>query len=132
MFLLREEFEMEEITGSKIQGTATSRATARIGSGAERGGSTMDNIKSTVAEKLYSAADTLQQKAGQTDQPDSPMATYGTQASEWLNRSADYIRDLDVNKVKSDVQNEVKRNPGRSLLIATAAGLILGALFRRR
>jgi ElaB/YqjD/DUF883 family membrane-anchored ribosome-binding protein len=123
---------MEEITGSKIQGTATSRATSRIGSGSERGGSTIDNIKSTVAEKLHSAADTLQQKAGQTDQPDSPMATYGTQASEWLNRSADYIRDMDVNKVKSDVQNEVKRNPGRSLLIATAAGLILGALFRRR
>ena len=123
---------MEEITGSKIQGTATSRATSRIGSGSERGGSTIDNIKSTVADKLHSAADTLQQKAGQTDQPDSPMATYGTQASEWLNRSADYIRDMDVNKVKSDVQNEVKRNPGRSLLIATAAGLILGALFRRR
>jgi len=125
---------MEDITNSnsRTQGTATSRATSQIGSSYERGGSTLDNIKSTVAEKLYSAADTLQQKAGQTNQPDGPMATYGTQASEWLNRSADYIRDMDVNKVKTDVQNEVRNNPGRSLLIATAAGLILGALFRRR
>jgi ElaB/YqjD/DUF883 family membrane-anchored ribosome-binding protein len=125
---------MEDITKSTsiTQGTATSRATSKTGPGYERGGSTLDNIKTTVAEKLYSAADTLQQRAGRTDQPDSPMATYGTQASEWLNRSADYIRDMDVNKVKTDMQNEVRKNPGRSLLIATAAGLVLGALFRRR
>ncbi|HVF91364.1 MAG TPA: hypothetical protein VNH22_14965 [Blastocatellia bacterium] len=122
----------DTIHSNKTEGLATSRATSKVGSSHERGGSTLDNIKSTVAEKLYSAADTLQQKAGQTNQPDSTMATYGTQASEWLNRSADYIRDMDVNKVKSDVQNEVKRNPGRSLLIATAAGLVLGAIFRRR
>ncbi|HKG22116.1 MAG TPA: hypothetical protein VKC34_09470 [Blastocatellia bacterium] len=123
----------DTIHGSnETEGLATRRATSNIGSSSERGGSTLNNIKSTVAEKLYSAADTLQQKAGQTNQPDSTIATYGNQASEWLNRSADYIRDMDVNKVKSDVQDEVKRNPGRSLLIATAAGLILGAIFRRR
>lgn len=124
---------MEDINSiSKTQGTATGRATSKIGSGYEGGGSKLDSIKTTVAEKLHSAADTLQQKAGQSNQPDGTLATYGTQASEWLNRSADYIQDMDVNKVKTDVQNEVRNNPGRSLLIATAAGLILGALFRRR
>jgi ElaB/YqjD/DUF883 family membrane-anchored ribosome-binding protein len=97
----------------------------------QRSGSTLDNIKSTVADKLRTAASAVQNKAASPNQ-NSTISEYGNQASDWLNRSADYVRDLDVNQVKSNVQTEVRRNPGRSLLIAGVAGLILGAIFRRR
>ena len=102
------------------------------GSQPRRGGKTFDRIKVTVADKLKQAADTLQQKSAQTGERSNAMGGYGNQAAGWLNSSADYIRDMEPQRLKSDIQNEVRRNPGRSLLIAGAAGLILGALFRRR
>ena len=102
------------------------------GSQARRGGNTFDRIKGTVADKLKQAADTLHQKSAQTGEQTSAMGGYGNQAANWLDSSADYIRDMEPQQIKSDIQNEVRRNPGRSLLIAGAAGLILGALFRRR
>jgi ElaB/YqjD/DUF883 family membrane-anchored ribosome-binding protein len=101
---------------------STSAIEAKSGSG-----STLDSIKETVADKLKTAADTIQQRAGQN----STVSGYGNQAAEWLNRSADYIKDIDPQQVKTDVQNEVRRNPGRSLLIAGAVGLVLGVLIRR-
>jgi hypothetical protein len=105
---------------------------SNYGREARRGGKTFDRIKVTVADKLKQAADALQQKTAQTGEQTSAVGSYGSQAAGWLNSSADYIRDMEPQQVKSDIQNEVRRNPGRSLLIAGAAGLILGALFRRR
>ena len=102
------------------------------GSSPRRGGSTFDRIKVTVADKLKQAAETLEQKSASPTERPTALAGYGNQAAGWLNSSADYIRDMDPKQLKTDVQNEVRRNPGRSLLIAGAAGLILGALFRRR
>lgn len=91
-------------------------------------GSTFDNIKTTVAEKLRSAADTLRQKAGQN----SVTAGRAGQASDWLDTAADYVRDVDPAQIRNDLQRQVRSNPGRSLLIASAAGLALGMLLRRR
>jgi len=89
--------------------------------------SKLDDIKSAVADKLQSAAGTLRQKA--TGQ--GTAADYAGKASTWLNDAADYVRDVDPQQVKTDIQDKVKRNPGRSLLIAGVAGLVLGALLRR-
>ncbi|HET9529751.1 MAG TPA: hypothetical protein VFQ92_05325 [Blastocatellia bacterium] len=97
-----------------------------------RSGSTFDNVKSTVADKLHSAASTLRQKIDRAENPDNVLGGYGNQASEWLDSSASYVRDMDPQKIKTDIQDQVRRNPGRSLLIAGAAGLILGAILRRR
>jgi len=97
-----------------------------------RGSSTFDNVKTTVADKLETAASTLRQKVDQADNPDNVMMGYGDKASELLNNSASYIREMDPQKIKTDIQDQMRRNPGRSLLIAGAAGLILGALLRRR
>ena len=94
------------------------------------GNSTFDNIKSAVADKLHTAASTIHEKAGPGE--NNALSDYGRQAADWLDRSADYVRDFDPQQVKTEIENQVRRNPGRSLLIAGAAGLILGALFRRR
>jgi ElaB/YqjD/DUF883 family membrane-anchored ribosome-binding protein len=83
------------------------------------GGSKFDNIKSTVADKLKSAAQTLKAKGEQN----TNVSGYASQASGWLEGAS---------KIKTDIQRQVRSNPARSLLIAGAAGLILGALFRRR
>jgi hypothetical protein len=108
------------------------REGSNYGSQPQRGGSTFDRVKVTVADKLKQAADALHQKTTRPGEQASAVGAYGNQAAGWLNTSADYIRDMDPQQLKTDVQNEVRRNPARSLLIAGAAGLILGALFRRR
>jgi ElaB/YqjD/DUF883 family membrane-anchored ribosome-binding protein len=88
-------------------------------------------IQNVVAEKLHQAAQKISQKtsAGGTN---PEIAHYGKEASEMLEQSAAFVRDLDLSKVEASVRQYVKENPGRSLLIAGVTGLVLGALFRRR
>ena len=93
------------------------------------GASKLDIIKETVADKLHAAATTIHQKAGQNQE--SPVAGYAGQAAGWLDDAAEYVREVDPQKVKSDIQHQVRSNPGRSLLVAGAAGLLLGILLRR-
>jgi ElaB/YqjD/DUF883 family membrane-anchored ribosome-binding protein len=91
-----------------------------------------DGIKETISEKLRSAAKVVADKAADPNMEDTVTGRYGRQVSSWLNSSADYVREMNVEQVKSDLQQQVRRNPGRSLLIAGAFGLLLGSLLRRR
>lgn len=95
----------------------------------DRGGSTFETVKTTFADKLHDAASAIQQKVAGNES--SPASGYAGQAAGWLDDAADYIRKVDPQKVKSDVKDQVRRNPGRSLLVAGAAGLVLGILLRR-
>lgn len=95
------------------------------------GNSTFNQFKTTVADQLHAAADKLQEKSRNASVPNE-WGNYGDQAANMLNRSADYINDFDVDQVKADLGNQMRSNPGRSLLIAAAAGLALGVLVRRR
>jgi len=93
--------------------------------------STFKQIKTSVADKLQSAAQTLHQKADRSGQ--SPEVTaFGHRAAGWLERSADYVNEVEPQRLRSDIENQVRRNPGRSLLIAGIVGLALGGLLRRR
>ena len=102
--------------------------------GAYEGGthdSTFKQIKTTVADKLQSAAQTLHQKADRSGQP-AELATFGHRAAGWLERSAEYVNEMEPQRLKTDLENQVRRNPGRSLLVAGIVGLALGGLLRRR
>jgi ElaB/YqjD/DUF883 family membrane-anchored ribosome-binding protein len=93
--------------------------------------STFKQIKANVADKLQSAAQTLHQKADRSGQ--SPEITaFGHRAAGWLERSASYVNEMEPQRLRSDLENQVRRNPGRSLLIAGIVGLALGGLLRRR
>ena len=105
---------------------------AFIQSGSLRKRSTFESVKETVAQKLKETASKIDDKVEHSAEGKEALRGYGHQASEWLNHSADYIREIDLEKIKNDLRNEVKKNPGRSLLIAGAAGLVLGVVFRRR
>ena len=113
---------------NNTESLTSSRDTSRYDSSPSSGNSTLNNIKTTVADKLKSAAQALNQRSGQ----DSSVSQYAGQAAGFLNNAADYVRDLEPQQVKADIQKQVRSNPGRSLLIAGVAGLVLGTLFRRR
>jgi ElaB/YqjD/DUF883 family membrane-anchored ribosome-binding protein len=92
--------------------------------------STLESMKSTVADKLHNVADIIDKKVEQNR--GSAVAGYAKNASDWLDNAAEYVRDADPRKVKADIQRQVRNNPGRSLMVAAGAGLVLGFLFRRR
>jgi ElaB/YqjD/DUF883 family membrane-anchored ribosome-binding protein len=93
--------------------------------------STFKQIRSTVADKLQAAAQTLHAKADRPGQQ-AELTAYGHRAADWLERSADYVNEIEPQRIKSDLENQVRRNPGRSLLVAGIVGLALGGLLRRR
>lgn len=104
----------------------------RLEAGAmESGGANSKRIQVRIADKLHQAAETL---FGQTEDHSTPpeVTNFGAQASAWLHHSADYIAQAEPEKIKADLSEQVRRNPGKSLLVAGAAGLLLGAIFRRR
>lgn len=96
----------------------------------ERRGAGLDQVRSTLSDKLRTAAGRMREKTATTESED--MRGFGGQASDWLERSAKYVDDFDAQRFKDDMSTQVRQNPGRSLLIAGAAGLILGAILRRR
>lgn len=99
--------------------------------GREPAQSTFDQIKSTVADKLYLAATNLHQTAERGDQQ-SDLSSFGHRAAGWLENSASYVSEIEPERVRRDLENQVRKNPGRTLLIAGAVGLVLGGLLRRR
>jgi len=88
-------------------------------------------IKTTAADKLQAAAQTLHQKADRSGQP-AEVSALGHRAADWLERSADYLSEMEPQRLKTDIEDHVRRNPGRSLLIAGIVGLTLGGLLRKR
>jgi ElaB/YqjD/DUF883 family membrane-anchored ribosome-binding protein len=88
-------------------------------------------IKAQIADKLRQAAETLHGKAEGNQMP-REAANFSSHATAWLHNSADYIEGMEPKKIKDDITERVRRNPGKSLLVAAAAGLILGAIFRRK
>jgi hypothetical protein len=97
----------------------------------ESRGAGFDQIKVRIADNLRRAAGTLHSNT-EANQPPYGTPNFGSQASAWLHNSADYIERMEPKKIKADITEQVRRNPGKSLLVAGAFGLILGAIFRRK
>lgn len=89
-----------------------------------------EQVRHTVADQLRRAAEAVSDKSG--NQTYAEANTLKGQAADWLTRSADYVEEFDPQQAKEAVTQSVRRNPGRSLLIAGAVGLFFGALVRRR
>ncbi len=98
------------------------------GSGKSSG---FENVKNKIADKLHHIAQTLSEKAADPD-TQTDVAACEKQASEWLDHSAEYIRQFDYKQADAKAREYVRQNPGRSILIAGAVGLIIGAILRRR
>ena len=96
-------------------------------SGIESGNS-FNHIKQTIAEKLDRAAISL----GRQSEGSPILGPYNQQASELLHQSADYVREFDIKKADTELRNQIRMHPGKSLLIGIGAGFLLGLLVRRR
>ena len=90
-----------------------------------------EEVKAIVADRIHQVAEVLGEKAAGQDAR-SGAAQYGKDASVWLDQSAEYVRQFDCQQTGARVREYVRQSPERSLWIAGAVGLIVGALWRRR
>lgn len=101
-------------------------------------------LKATLADKLEAGANKLRAQqtstgayAGAGTGAPSVAAENGQlgQLSDKLatgmQGTADFLRNADLDQMKSGIEKQVRENPGRSLLIAAGIGYLLGKAFRK-
>jgi len=104
-------------TASGLQGAETSHL--------------FENAKNIIADKLHHVAAAIDEKAAEQG-PLCDMAQYGKQASAWLDQSAEYVRQFNYEHADAKIREYVRQSPGRSVVMAGAIGIIIGAILRRR
>jgi hypothetical protein len=130
-------------------GSLTDRARGAAGSARERladvGSSVRERagtIKGSLADALETGADRIR---GNGDNALAGAAGDGTMALEQSGRlgaagdrlaggmtaTADWIRDADIEGLKTGIERQVRDHPGRTLLIAAGLGYLLGKALRK-
>jgi hypothetical protein len=109
-------------------------------------GSTVRERAGTAKEKLADALDTgaerLRQRAqggtlagattdGSTEiTGDGRVSQISDRLAGGMERSADWLRDADLDNLKAGIERQVKEHPGRTLLLAAGLGYLIGRAFR--
>jgi ElaB/YqjD/DUF883 family membrane-anchored ribosome-binding protein len=103
-------------------------------------------LKTSLADALESGAERLRKQGAGGGQVAGASATGGaagmiaddnrlSQASNQLagglQASADWLRDADLDGLKTGVERQVKEHPGRTLAVAVGVGYLLGKAFRK-
>jgi hypothetical protein len=62
---------------------------------------------------------------------DGRVTAVGERVAGGMQATADWIRDADLDGLKSSIERQVKEHPGRTLAIAIGLGYLLGKAFRK-
>lgn len=103
------------------------------------------SFKDSLADALQSGAERLRQQGasgqaasatgmgGSTSMvaDDSRMAQTSNQIAGGMQGAADWLRDADLDGLKSGLEKQVKEHPGRTLAVAVGVGYLLGKAFRK-
>src|SRR6266550_1377422 len=145
-------FDFEGNAPSADQSTGIrDRAKNVIGSAGDK----LADVGSTVRERANTAkdklADALESGAGrlrdrsQTGEPtlagatadgstaipaDSRIAQVSDKVAGGMEVTAEWLRDADLDSIKTGLENQVKEHPGRTLLIAAGLGYLIARAFR--
>ena len=96
------------------------------------------SAKNSLADMLEAGANRLNSQGGSTQLAGATGS--GSVASDGnrlaavaggLQGSADWLRDADIDGMRTGIENQVRTNPGRSLLLAVGLGYLVGKAFRR-
>jgi hypothetical protein len=121
-----------EVAGEKL-GNARDMAGERLGQAKEKA----SQLKSTLADKLEAGANSLRQSQGGAQQfagangatadGSDQMAQLRTTGAAAMQKTAEFLRTGDL---RTTVEEQMRTNPGRTLLIAVGLGYVLGKAIR--
>jgi len=139
-------------TGNDAQGLAD-RAKSAAGAAGDKlsdvGSTVRDragSFKDTLADALASGADRLRQQGAGNGQvagasttggstgviaDDNRLAQTSNQIAGGMQGAADWLRDADLDGLKTGMERQVKDHPGRTLAVALGVGYLLGKAFRK-
>lgn len=113
-------------------GTAREMAGERLGQAKEKA----TQLKATLADRLEAGASSLRQPQGgqqlagangATAESNPQLAQLRTTGADAMQKTAEFLRTGDL---KTTVEEQMRTNPGRTLLIAVGLGYVLGKAIR--
>jgi hypothetical protein len=126
-----------------IAGTTRERLADVGGTLRERAGT----MKDSLADAIESGADKLRGRAsaagggaplagatgatGVAVVSDGRVAQVSDKVAGGMQATADWLREADLDSLKSGIERQVKEHPGRTLLIAVGLGYLLGKALRK-
>lgn len=127
--------------GSTGEQSLADKAKSGLGGAREKA----SELKATLADKLEAGAQKLrsQQQGGQfagagaygesanVGADSGRMGQVNDKLAQGMQSTAEFLRNADLDSVKSGIEKQVKENPGRTLLIAAGIGYLLGKAFRK-
>jgi ElaB/YqjD/DUF883 family membrane-anchored ribosome-binding protein len=139
---------------SAESGGMADRAKSAMGTAQEKladAGSTVrekaGSLKQSLADALESGAEKLRQQGagggqtagaaatggsvGMVSDQSNRMADVSNQVAGGLQASADWLRDADLDGLKTGLERQVKEHPGRTLAVAVGLGYLLGKAIRK-
>ena len=128
-------------SGSTGEQSLADKAKSGLGGAREKA----SELKATLADKLEAGAQKLrsQQQGGQfagagaygesanVGAESGRMGQVNDKLAQGMQSTADFIRNADLDSVKSGIEKQVRENPGRTLLIAAGIGYLLGKAFKK-
>ena len=134
--------------GDKLSDVAE-RAKSAAGSAGDKlsevGSSVRDKagtFKDSLADALQSGAERLRQQGAQGSgmaadgstslvAEDNRIAQTSNQIAGGMQGAAEWLRDADLDGLKTGLEKQVKEHPGRTLAVAVGIGYLLGKAFRK-
>lgn len=102
------------------------------------------SLKDSLADVLETGADKLRQRGGQgvalagstgagstAVESDGRLTEVTGKVASGMDATAGWLRDADLEGLKTGLEKQVKEHPGRTLLIAAGLGYLLGKAFRK-
>jgi hypothetical protein len=96
-----------------------------------RAGRSVNRGFQNVADQLDDFADRLEGVAGLGDARGAgKLAAVARKTSGYLGESASYLRSRDVTEMRTDLEEQVRSEPLKTLLVAAVAGWVVGKIVR--
>lgn len=116
--------------GEKLSGVGSSLR--------ERAGGAKDSLANALeagADRLRARGGDGMSAAGATGgsmaMADDRMSQVTSRVAGGMEGAADWLRDADLDGLKTSIEQQVKEHPGRTLLIAVGLGYLLGKALRK-
>lgn len=125
-----DDLDADTIGRDEAPASFAGRAGARFLSRAE---SAVDRGTSRLADRLEETAERLALLAEDRLHDSGPRARAGEaaqSAARWIDDLALYLRDRDAQGLREDLEHQVRERPVPTLLLAVAAGWIVGRIMR--
>jgi hypothetical protein len=129
---------LEGGAGSRLEQT-TDEAREKLGQAKEKLGQAKDrasNLKATLADKLDAGAGKLRNRTARASvaeagaEAETTMRKAGHRVASGMENTAEWLRNTDVQSLRSGIENQVRAKPGRTLLVALGLGYVIGRVLR--